>query len=349
MTFQRLDAENVRCLVNVAWTPGEGLNVIVGPNGAGKTSVLEAVSLVATGRVMRAGGSVAARRRGSERLRVTAEYGKGLEKTVVGYESGPDGRVWAMDGQPQRSALAIVERVPVMVLTPDAHHVALQDPAARRAATHWALFHVEPLFLDMWRRYQRILRQRNAALRQGDGVYRMFDHGLAQVGESLAGLWVRLYASVSPLFTQYAERLGLEGLATVRMRSPWEGSSLEEALRAGQATDERLGYTQLGAHRLDLKFFLDEHPLQTVGSHGQQKVIISAWRLALAQRVARSGKTPTLLVDDVPAELDRVRRAAFFTVLQDCGAQAMATATEDPPSLPAGTEVFHVEQGRFPT
>ena len=267
---------------------------------------------------------------------------------MVGYESGADGKVWALEGQVQRSALGILQRVPVMVMTPDAHYVALQDPAARRAGTHWTLFHVEPLFLDMWRRHQRILRQRNAALREGNGIYRMFDQGLAQTGESLQGFWERLYATVGPLVTQYAQRLGLEGVGTVRVRSPWEGSTLEATLRANQLSDERVGYTQIGAHRLDVKFFLDEQPLQSVGSHGQQKVIISAWRLALAQAVSACGKVPTLLVDDVPAELDRTRREAFFAVLSESGAQTIATTTDEQVGLPGQTDVFHVEQGRFP-
>ena len=348
MTFRRIEIENLRCLSAAAWEPAEGLSLIVGANGAGKTSVLEAIALVATGRVLRSGGVGGARQRGTGKMRVTAEYGAGLEQTVVGYESGAGGRMWRMDGIPQKSALGIVQRIPIMVLSPDAHYVALQDAMARRAATHWALFHVEPLFLDTWRRYQRILRQRNAALRQGDPVYRMFDQGLAQIGTSLFGFWENLYHHIAGRVQHYAGRLGLEGAVRVVLRCPWAGRGLEEALRAEYVADERLGYTQIGPHRLDVRFQLDGHALQAVGSHGQQKVVLSAWRLALAEHVAQGGKRPTLLVDDVPAELDRVRREAFFRLLAECGAQAMATATEVPPDLPHATTVFHVEQGRFP-
>ncbi len=348
MTFKRIEIENLRCLAEVVWEPRGGLNVIVGANGAGKTSVLEAVALAATGRVLRTGGVRGACRKGASRLRVTVTHGSGMEGAVVGYESGAEGKVWMMDGQVQRSAFAILRQMPVMVINPEAHYVALQDGVARRAATHWTLFHVEPLFLEIWRRYQRVLRQRNAALRQGTGLYRMFDQGLAQLGEALLGLWERLYGAIGPRVSDYTQALGVQGCGAVALRVPWSPGSLEEALKRTQGTDERLGYTQMGAHRLDLKFFLEEEPLQTVGSHGQQKLVVSAWRLALAEYVARQGKTPTLLVDDVAAELDTARRTAFYRVLQESGAQTIATATEEPGAPVPATTVFHVEQGRFP-
>jgi DNA replication and repair protein RecF len=44
----------------------------------------------------------------------------------------------------------------------------------RRRFLDWGLFHVEPDFLSLWRRYSRALKQRNALLKQG-GPSRMLD------------------------------------------------------------------------------------------------------------------------------------------------------------------------------
>jgi len=119
-------------------------------------------------------------RHGAERLKVGLRFGESLEASELRYERGRSVRSWRLDGEPLKSALGAYERLPLLIFSPETHYATLQDAQVRRAAMYWLLFHVEPLFLETWRRYQRVLRQRNAALREGLGLYRMFNPGLAQ-------------------------------------------------------------------------------------------------------------------------------------------------------------------------
>jgi len=120
----------------------------------------------------------------------------------------------------------------------------------------------------------------------------------------------------------------------MRLRSGWGDESLEAALVRSEDGDERLGYTQVGPHRADIQFLLADRPLSQVGSHGQQKVVVSAWRLALAHCAERAGRAPVLLVDDLAAELDGVRRKAFYDVLVDSQSQTFVTAIDAETSPP---------------
>ena len=67
MAIKRLEVEGVRCLAPTSWNLDPGVNVVVGENGAGKTSLLEAISLVCTGKTLRTGSS-----RGGHRARAGA-------------------------------------------------------------------------------------------------------------------------------------------------------------------------------------------------------------------------------------------------------------------------------------
>src|SRR3546814_5159977 len=60
----------------------------------------------------------------------------------------------------------------------------------RRRYVDWGLFHVEPDFLPLWRRYARALKQRNSLLKQRvrDGQLDAWDHELAEVGEPMTRL-----------------------------------------------------------------------------------------------------------------------------------------------------------------
>ncbi|MHB8253974.1 MAG: DNA replication/repair protein RecF [Acidiferrobacter sp.] len=346
MAIKALEIEDLRCLEHVLWEPAVGLNVVIGKNGAGKTSLLEGLALVATSRALRPGGARGAIRHGAERLRVRSEFGSALKAGVVGYERGVTARTWMMNHEVVRSPLVVYEQIPLLILSPETHYATLQDPQVRRAAVYWLLFHVEPLFLETWRRYQRILRQRNIALKNNDPTYRMFDPGLVQAGETLGAFWGRAQERLQGLFQENAERLRLGLRPETVLKSGWREGPLNAALDESRSGDERLGYTQIGPHRADIQFLLDGRALQQVASHGQQKVVVSAWRLALAQAARIAGKEPILVVDDLAAELDQERRAAFYEALIAYGFQALVTAIETEP-LPSSASVFHVEHGQL--
>ncbi len=346
MAIKRLEVEGLRCLAPTAWELDPGVNVVVGENGAGKTSLLEAISLVCTGKTLRTGSSRGAIAHGQARLRVAATFGEGLESGDLVYERTRAQRQWRLNDAVLRSAALAYEQVPVMVFNPETHYAVLQDANARRAGMYWAMFHVEPLFLETWRRYQRLLRQRNAALRLHDPNYRLFDPGLVQTGLVLAELWQRTREAVGRPFTALTGRLGLGMAAETRLRPGWEGESLAAALEASRAGDERLGYTQVGPHRADIVFEINQRSIQEVASHGQQKVVISAWRLAVVQLVAERGRRALVLLDDLAAELDRRRRAAFYETLMGLDLQVVVTAMEPEP-LPSPVPMFHVEHGEL--
>lgn len=337
-----LEVQYLRTLESLRWRPEGGINIILGPNGAGKTSLLEAVTLAATGKTLRPGGARGAISHGAEGLRVRLTYGEALYAGEFLYERTRSARLWSLDGESLKSAVTAYERLPLLIFSPETHYATLQDPHARRAAMYWLLFHVEPLFLETWRRYQRVLRQRNAALREGKGLYRMFNPGLSQAGEALTGFWQRAQDRLQAPFQALADRLSLQWPVAMRLKPGWDADSLEAALRRSEASDERLGYTQVGPHRADIQFLLAGHLLAQVGSHGQQKVIVSAWRLALAQSATTAGRSPVLLVDDLAAELDTLRRRSFYDVLEASPSQAFVTAIGTD-TLPSSASVFHVE------
>lgn len=343
MSIAALELRNIRCFTNTVWEPQEGLNIVLGANGAGKTTLLEGVTLATTGRVLRAGTVRAAVRWGATGLASVLTYGSGIQAGEIRYIREGSQKNWILNGNTLHSPLPVYEAIPQVVLSPETHYAVLQEAQVRRGAMHWALFHVEPLFLETWRRYQRVLRQRNAALRQGDKTYRMFDPGLGQAGEALIIFWQHLMKSIKEDLSRFTAILGLELAVRMEVRQGWKEGSLREALSETAESDERVGYTQSGPHRADVVFYLEDQPLQHVGSHGQQKVVVTAWRLALAHQVYLTGRTPLLLVDDLPAELDQTRRSALYQALQLSGCQSLTTATEVDTMTPTHAHLFHVE------
>ena len=125
---------------------------------------------------------------------------------------------------------------------------------------------------------------------------------------------------------------------------------LGEDLDAHLSDDVQRGFTRRGPHRAELELLCDSAPVQQVLSRGQQKMLVIAMHLASFDLIATKapGRRPILLLDDLSAELDFTNREKVMKALEDRVGQFFVTRlTDDRLPQPAGTTVFHVEQGQL--
>ena len=167
MSLAELRIENLRCIESAALEFSPELNLIAGENGAGKTSILEAIFLLGRGRSFRTRNSERLIRHGQPKLTVFGRTDDAPPK-VAGIEIAADGGTRArINGENARSLLELSGVVPVQAIDPEIHKLVDQGPERRRRWLDWLVFHVEPTFGLAWARYNRALKQRNAALKSG--------------------------------------------------------------------------------------------------------------------------------------------------------------------------------------
>jgi DNA replication and repair protein RecF len=84
-------------------------------------------------------------------------------------------------------------------------------------------------------------------------------------------------------------------------------------------------------------------------STGEQKALLISIMLADARELsrARDGMAPLLLLDEIAAHLDEMRRAALFEEIAALGAQAWMTGTDLTLFETAHAQIFAVEDGVF--
>ncbi len=353
MHLSEVDIQGVRNLHEVRLSLSSGLNVIAGPNASGKTSLLEAVGLLSTARSFRTPRIARVIQHGQSGLQVVGKLtGSGGRTVRIGLRREASHTLIRIDGEPVRQGSRLARQFPVQVITPASHELLEQGPKFRRRFLDWGLFHVEQGYHGVWQDYMRLLRQRNAVLRLGD--VRQLGHWdglLAEKGEVLDQMRQRHLEGFLPLFQAHGLQL-LEQAVDVTYRRGWEaGQALHAVLEAGRDSDLRRGFTQAGPHRMDLVFRGEAGAARETLSRGQQKLIVAAARLAQVQLVDRGvGVKTVLLVDDVAAELDRVRRERLMALLRSLETQVFVTATEAELLPVAGWEalkMFHVEHGKL--
>ncbi|MEL7625272.1 MAG: DNA replication/repair protein RecF [Anaerolineaceae bacterium] len=108
------------------------------------------------------------------------------------------------------------------------------------------------------------------------------------------------------------------------------------------------GSTSTGPHRDDLRFIANQVDLGDYGSRGQMRTALLSLKFAEVDLMRqRTGEWPVLLLDEVMAELDPVRRAALSDLL-DKVEQAFVTTTDldmFEPEFLAQHEVWKVQHG----
>lgn len=347
MPLSAIAGTNFRLFEHFALDAGPRLNLLLGANASGKTTILEAIHTLGRGASFRGSPAEVAGRGGAH----WTVHGRLDEGAAIGVGWSGEGLSLRLD----RADIALpdlIRRFPVQVLEPDSHRLLQDGPAYRRRFFDWGVFHVEHRFHAAWRRYQRALRQRNRALKSGQGRAEIeaWNPELVAAGELVHEL--RL-AHLEPL----RARLGIEIEALLGEGGGWAldlaagwtaGSTLAEALATHAEQDRRQGQTLVGPHRAELRLRFGGRSARRQVSRGQQKLLVAALLLAQAGRVAEhTGTAPVLLVDDFPAELGAPFQAALLDRLRRYSGQSFLTAIEATPALRAGPEmaVFHVEHG----
>ncbi len=330
MTLTRLALTDFRSYADATLSPGPGLVILTGENGAGKTNILEAISLLSPGRGLRGAAlSDMARTGGSGGFAVAARSGDGDLGTGTRADA-PERRLVRINGA-QAPATALAEWLSTVWVTPAMDRLFAGTAGERRRFLDRLVLALDPAHAMHSTRYDAAMRQRNRLLAGDAGPdpawldaleAQMATHG-AEIARARTGTVAAIGAvlSVQPQAPFARAEIALQG---------GDGGDLVALLRSGRTRDAAAGRTLDGPHRADVAV---RHAAKAIAaaqcSTGEQKALLLGIVLAHAALVAdRSGRPPLLLLDEVAAHLDPVRRTALFGRLAESGGQVWMTGTE---------------------
>ncbi len=352
MGLAHISLRNFRCFVTADLDFDPNLNLITGKNASGKTSLIEAVYLLGRGRSFRTANLGSAIRSDAHEFQIHGRISNAasqLPVTLVHKDRQLQARI---SGKAPENLARLSENFPIQLVDSQAHQLIRGGPRCRRQFLDWGVFHVEPAFFPSWRRYQRALQQRNALLRAGETRREIvgWDGELASYGEALDHMRRDYLESLIPTASEWSG-YALGGADVQLDYQPgWpQELSLSAALQGAIDRDYGSSTTRFGPHRADVRITINGKLAQEWLSKGQEKALAGSLLLAQAA-VYRSltGRTCTLLLDDLPSELDTLHQQRFMERIMETGAQTLITAIEAGPSLVGkAAKLFHVEQGKI--
>lgn len=339
MLVRSVALANVRARSELRVDLASGLNILVGPNGAGKTTVLEALSLVLQGSVLRPGSmrDLIKREETFLRIEVSLATDTGASITAAAAYTRDGERRLAADGAELEDASRWRELVPMRTFVPDDLRLIKGSPRRRRDYLDVLTARKGPAFRSTLRQYEEALTQRNSLLRSrwaGDDPQQFapWEMILAQSGTAVSlARGARLQDFVAIFQETYGAVTG-EDPNSIRLiyRSNVAGLDAEayaERLAGMREADRQRSFTHLGPHRDDLRLVRRGLDMRECASQGEQRAALLALVLAEWAESGAPGRRPLLLLDDVMSELDEERRRALVNVVAS-SRQAIATTTD---------------------
>lgn len=361
MSLLSLHASQFRNLTAVSFNAHPQFNLIVGSNGSGKTSLLEAIYYLAHGRSFRTNRPQRLVQHDSDAFTLHAKLSAQQQTHSLGLKRDKQGElVLRLNGANVNRLAEFAALLPVQLITPDSFRLFFGGPKERRQFFDMGLFHVEPNFFDCWLRFNKVLKQRNALLktsRHYDNQFQFWDEQFVALALELQQLRQTYITRLQQAFSELTNADALMQQLSFQLQQGWPDKlntpeQLLQLLQQGFAQDSRMGFSQYGPQKADLKLKKDQVSAEEVLSRGQLKVLLFALKIAQNNVIRDSGqKQPLLLIDDLASELDQTSTRQIFSYLRDINSQVFITAINAEQVTPfiasEQQAMFHVEHGQL--
>ncbi len=336
MSISKLQIQHVRNISSISFEPSSAINIICGENGSGKTSILEAINLLGLTRSFRTSKArhlVQNEQQSSVVFASIDPLGHGLKQSL-GVERPIEGEARVRYEGSDIDISTLAELIPLQVINSDTFMLLEGSPAIRRQFLDWGVFHADKAFIQLWRAFKRVLKQRNTLLKCGkidNQLRQVWDREFVAFSDQLTRLRKEYLSLLKPEFEKVVSQLLGDMHIELGFSCGWDKKrELDEVLTNDFERELRQGVTGSGPQRADIRLKVDGHNAAERLSRGQKKLVVSALKLAQGALFQRMNSRPCIyLIDDLPSELDSQHGELFCKVLEQSSNQCFITCVDD--------------------
>lgn len=327
----------------------------VGENGQGKSNILESLYISAYGASFRTRNDCDIVREGQSDYSIRSIFRDKSERTnsiFILYKNGKK-RI-EKNAKPLFDRKELVDTIPCVLFSHDDLDFAAGSPDRKRFFIDQSLSMYDSSYMDILRKYKKILKTRNTVLREKNTEFLdVLDAQLAESGIEVVTRRNKTIYDFNRTFAHlYSEICGIENVVIDYVPS-WKEHSVEKVLvsLAGKRDyDLMMGTSMSGPHRDRIRFVRNHSLFVTTASTGQRRLLSLLLRTAQAYFYTEiSGRLPVLLMDDVLLELDPDKRQRFTAMLPKYD-QLFCTFLPGEPYeryQKKTTKVYHITGGRW--
>ena len=318
---------------------------IIGDNGAGKTNILEAISLLSPGRGMR-------NSKFSEMVKDDNLMPWGVNFNILsegknyevssGLRDNQKGRDIKINSKKVFGSSALPEIILLSWLTPSMDQIFNETPSYRRKFIDRLCAVYEKNHTKNIKIYEKLMAERNSSFKSKvlDNVWLdALENQMSDVSIAIAETRLTFISDLNKVLETNLDpvwpRAHLEIYGFVEnLVSSWNSGKAKEMLcnefKNNRERDFFSKRTNEGVHRSDLLVNEKNKKIEAKKcSTGEQKSLLMGIILSHLELVSSfKSRYPVLLLDEVLAHFDKIRRKSFFKQIQEIGSQIIMTGTD---------------------
>jgi DNA replication and repair protein RecF len=348
VSINQLSLTNFRGLKSTTLDFHPHLNIITGENGSGKTSLLESINVISQACSFRTHRLKQCISHSHNQLLLFARF----QSHKVGLAKSDSRLDIKVNGEIISKRSDLVKKTPTSIINTDSFNLITGAPTGRRNFLDWCLFHVEPEFVVIHGQFKHALKQRNAILKSRSDLNTIdyWDSYLIEPSLIIRDLRKEYANTIGNILKEDLSILLDKMKLSFEYEQGWQqDEELAASLKKSRDRDIKMGFTNLGIHRDNIKIMTNGFPVVQVLSRGQLKRLCIALQIILLGIVKeRTNKPLVLLVDDLGSELDISSQKLILNLLLKTGVQLFITNIDKAISLPLSDKEykrFHVEHG----
>jgi len=341
--FSNINLFNFRNFENLSLDFSSKCNVFFGKNGCGKTNILEGISLFSKGRGLRKDKLSNIIKKNCEKFIIKSDFKN--EKIIYNLISKTENtnnrikKILTINNDNSIDSLqAIYDITPFLYFLPETERLFQSSPSVRRSFIDQFIFTSQNQYNKLINKYIKLLQERSKVL-----INNSYDESwLSQLEKNISIDALKIYSLrekqikvIIDNLNIYLNDFNLPFRINVRLFDKLYNINIshddyENRLKNNRKIDSLVGGCNIGPHKSDYIFYVNNESFVSQLSTGQQKTIILLIYLSQSKYLLEvMHKKPILLLDEVCSHLDEVNRNVLLTLVESFNLQIFMTGTSE--------------------
>lgn len=339
MKINKLKLQNFRNYEQIEVEFGENVNCLVGRNAQGKTNLVEPIYIISALKSFRNSKLVDCIEDTKDFAKIIANISSVVGTKTIEYTINKDGtNEYLVNHNKITKKRDMYGHSYAVIFSPDELKLVKGSPDVRRDFLDTDICQISNVYSDLLDRYDKVLQSRNKLLKFSKSRDKLnaeldvWDISIATLGAQITKTRENFVANITrhaekimQHLSKNAETLTVSYIGINGETKDEKCENLLSALKFNRSKDIELGYTSIGPHRDEVKFFINGLEVKPFASQGQQRSVVLALKLAEMEAIKEVKEEPILILDDVFSELDSTRQKLLLEYLS--GKQVFITCT----------------------
>lgn len=315
MKLQNLILKNYRNYPNLNIDFSDTLNIIYGNNGSGKSNLIEAIYLLALTKSFRTNNDLNLIKNNEQSMSVNGKILSNDELTSYQIDLSNEGKKVYIDSDKIAKISDYVTKINIVLFNPLDTRIISDSPAFRRRMLNIEISQINKDYLELLSNYNKILKNRNAYLKQllvnansSTEYLDILTKKLVEYGIKISEIRKEFIDLINEQITNIYQNIFNKGKLIIKYKCSYLNKDFDKILEMYQKNYRKeINYskTLFGIHHDDIDILLDDHSIKEFGSVGQQKNAIISLKLSEILIIKKiKNDFPLLILDDLFSELD---------------------------------------------